>query len=133
MDFEFGSVYLLDGPTAVPQEIQEYAPAVSYDPNQGLLIDGETEKVGGWEALTGFTGQYGYNGPIMHTSECWTDAMLESLRILSQDGPLSFTLQAVESPCYLGDEPCLPDEPDYCWDYGCDADLDGWVVLYEYV
>lgn len=23
----------------------------------------------GWELLTGFTGQYGYNGPVMHSSE----------------------------------------------------------------
>lgn len=121
MGFEFGSVYLLDGPAADPQEIQEYAPEVFYDPDQGLLIDGETEKIRGWQALTGFTGQYGYNGPIMHPSELWTDAMLERLRILSQDGPLTFTLQVVESPCYLRDEPCLSDE------------LVGWVVLYNYV
>lgn len=23
----------------------------------------------GWELLTGYTGQYGYNGPVMHSSE----------------------------------------------------------------
>ena len=26
-------------------------------------------KTQGWEVLTGWTGQYGYNGPIMHESE----------------------------------------------------------------
>lgn len=26
-------------------------------------------KAQGWEVLTGWTGQYGYNGPIMHSSE----------------------------------------------------------------
>ena len=133
MDFEFGSIYLLDGPEAEPQEIQEYAPAVAYDPNQGLLIDGETEMIGGWQALSRFSAQYGYGGPIMHTSELWTDAMLERLRILSQDGPLVFSLQVVESPCYWGGEPCFPDEPDYCLDFGCDADLVGWAVIYDYV
>lgn len=24
---------------------------------------------GGWEAMTGYTGQYGYRGPVMHSSE----------------------------------------------------------------
>jgi len=41
-----------------------YAPSVYHDDDEDVMIDGD-----GWEALTGFTGQYGYNGAVMHASE----------------------------------------------------------------
>jgi hypothetical protein len=39
-------------------------PAGVYAPE----LDGETPEPG-WRLLAGYTGQYGYNGPIMHPSE----------------------------------------------------------------
>ena len=41
-----------------------YAPSVCHDPDDDIVIDGE-----GWDALTGYTGQYSYHGAVMHASE----------------------------------------------------------------
>jgi len=41
-----------------------HAPSVWHDETDDIVIDGE-----GWEALTGYTGQYSYNGAVMHASE----------------------------------------------------------------
>lgn len=47
-----------------------YAPDVFHDEQHSMTIDGipyrDSEE---WEALTGWTGQHGYNGPVMHQSE----------------------------------------------------------------
>lgn len=37
------------------------------DADESAMI--ETVRAAGWELLTGWTHQYSYNGPIMHTSE----------------------------------------------------------------
>ena len=41
-----------------------YAPTVTHDEDADIDIDSPY-----WEALTGYTGQYGYNGACMHASE----------------------------------------------------------------
>jgi hypothetical protein len=33
------------------------------------MVDEEIEESSGWRLLDGFSGQYGYSGPIMHNSE----------------------------------------------------------------
>lgn len=45
-----------DGSISEPSDV--FAPEM----NDGEVYDG-------WELLTGFTGQYGYSGPMMHASE----------------------------------------------------------------
>jgi hypothetical protein len=45
------------------------APAGIYAPEYYSDTDAEELAGAGWEALTGYTGQYGYNGPHMHASE----------------------------------------------------------------
>ncbi|WP_207126806.1 hypothetical protein [Actinocatenispora comari] len=47
----------------------------------------------GWEALTGWSGQHGYNGPIMHPSELVCGALAEY--ILSTPG--TYVAVAVET------------------------------------
>jgi hypothetical protein len=53
-----------------------YAPEfeIEVDKNGQIVVHGEREmrkqlRKQGWDVLTGFTGQYGYNGCIMHDSE----------------------------------------------------------------
>lgn len=41
-----------------------WAPEVYHDPENDIEIHGD-----GWEALTGYTGQHGYDGAVMHASE----------------------------------------------------------------
>lgn len=45
------------------------APTGIYAPDYYNDTDAEELARVGWEALTGYTGQYGYNGPHMHSSE----------------------------------------------------------------
>lgn len=37
--------------------------------SEGSCIDDVVHGLEGWSVMTGYTGQYGYNGPVMHTSE----------------------------------------------------------------
>ena len=50
------------------EDVSEYAPEVYlFETESGTW---ELEKLyGGWQFLTGFSGQYGYDGPLMHASE----------------------------------------------------------------
>jgi hypothetical protein len=61
---------------SVTDESGAYAPEliIGTDDTGQILAEHETElresaKRQGWELLTGFTGQHGYNGPLMHPSE----------------------------------------------------------------
>ena len=42
----------------------QYAPSVYNDPADDVYLDDSR-----WACFTGFTGQYGYNGAVMHSSE----------------------------------------------------------------
>jgi hypothetical protein len=47
-----------------------YAPDVFHDDAADITIDGAAgTRANGWEALTGYTGQWSYNGAVMHASE----------------------------------------------------------------
>lgn len=56
---EDGGPTLDDRPSSRP-----YPPEVSNDPNGDVFLDDDD-----WEPLTGYTGQYGYHGAVMHPSE----------------------------------------------------------------
>lgn len=59
---EFDTVFRIeDGQVVTVDNL--YAPTVMHDPTADVEIDGD------WECLTGMTGQYGYNGAVMHPSE----------------------------------------------------------------
>lgn len=58
MDFDHVIEVLPDGTVRERGDI--YAPE---------LYDGVLESGTGWTLLTGYTGQYSYNGPVMHNSE----------------------------------------------------------------
>lgn len=74
----------------------------------------------GWELLTGFTGQYSYNGPIMHNSE-FIGGSLER-HILETPG--YWVAVGVESHCQYTEPHCTEDS-------GCDCDPAGWAVAHK--
>lgn len=85
------------------------APSTVYGPE--TAYDDAVE--GDWTLLSGFTGQYGYNGPTMHTSE-YIGGGLER-HILSHPG------------CYVAIVSCDSSEDDP------DAAIAGWCVAFKEV
>lgn len=62
---EFDSPFRIDENGNLSEAYGEfYAPDVYNDSSADILIESND-----WEALTGYTGQYGYNGAVMHPSE----------------------------------------------------------------
>lgn len=69
---EFDCVFeVLEGGAVVDRH-DIYAPQVYVYENCPVDIDGIPV---GWEALTGWTGQYGYKGAVMHASEQFAGPM----------------------------------------------------------
>lgn len=74
---EFDHVVRVDGDGNVSDvDVPFFAPEVVVETDADGSILGEHEaemlrsiRAQGWDLLTGFTGQYSYNGPIMHSSE----------------------------------------------------------------
>ena len=66
IDVDFDHVFtvtdtgeIVDGPAGV------YAPDVWHDDDEDVIVSSRER----WSALTGYTGQYGYNGAVLHASE----------------------------------------------------------------
>ena len=65
-------VTVRDNGMVVAGTTEAYAPDVVWFHSDGSDADDYMESAlreQGWEALSGYTGQYMYNGPIMHASE----------------------------------------------------------------
>lgn len=89
---------------------------VSDSPRRAPEMDAVADTVSdGWELLRGYTGQHGYNGPIMHASEFIGGSMARA--ILSTPG--DYVALVAE---YWTDADGNPlDEPD----------ADGWAVAFK--
>lgn len=76
----------------------------------------------GWELITnGYTGQYGYSGPVMHSSE-FIGGRLER-DILERPG--YYVALIVNGYCdYSGETQCTED-------IGCDCEPAGWTVAFK--
>jgi hypothetical protein len=75
----------------------------------------------GWELLQGFTGQYGYRGPVMHPSE-FIGGGLER-HILETPG--YYVALVVNAYCdYSGETQCEEDS-------GCDCEPAGWAIAFK--
>lgn len=83
---------------------------------------------GPWEPMTGYTGQYGYNGPHMHPSEYVGGALARDIL----DTPGLYVCVVVDyGPCAddadRSVEPCAG-----CVSgSGCESAVDGWAVLHD--
>lgn len=82
-----------------------WIPEVYHSDDYDIEIMGE-----GWEALTGYTGQYGYRGAVMHASEYLGGGLADD--ILSTPG--TYVVTVVE---------CLPEDDDP------EPEPAGWAVL----
>lgn len=85
IEFEFDQVFTVgdDGGITYPENV--WAPTVYNSEENDVDIDSDE-----WEALTGFTGQYGYRGAVMHPSEYFGGGMREE--ILSTPGTYVLTV-----------------------------------------
>lgn len=89
-----------------------YTPTVEHDDEDDILIDGVPASDSEWWAISGMTGQYGYNGAVMHSSEYISGGMAEALyRLRDGDSRMVFVVTTVET-----DDPERPA---------------GWTVLYR--
>ena len=78
------------------------------------------EMSAGWTLLTGFTGQYGYNGPVMHPSEFIGGGLERHIR----ETPGYYVALVVNA---------LEDHCDYCAE--CESQIAdtpaGWAIAYK--
>lgn len=113
---EFGCpFYVVPGGIIVSTLPNVYAPSVYIyvddDGQQTPDSDDPHIESDDWEAVTGYSGQHGYSGPVMHASEFLGGRMAED--VLSHPG--TYTVCSVE---------CLSDDPD-----AEDIGPAGWVLL----
>jgi len=124
---EFDSPFTVEPGGVIADTPGVRAPSVERDRDFDYLVDGTCPIDSVWQAFSGgYTGQYGYRGPIMHAAETLSGALAAD--ILATPGV--YVVCAVEAPC-TPDDPCFPDEPDYCEEYGCDSEPAGWIVLHR--
>lgn len=100
---EFDHVIYSHGDGTVSEPGGMWAPEVYYDDETDIDIMGD-----GWTALTGWTGQYGYNGAVMHQSEFIGGALADHI-IQTRGYYVAVVVEDVDDP---------------------DA-LVGWAVLYR--
>jgi len=78
-------------------------------------------KSAGWALLTGYTGQYSYNGPVMHPSEFIGGGLARHIL----ETPGYYVALTVEAPCNdYSAEFCSEDT-------GCNCEPAGWAVAYR--
>lgn len=89
MEFDCPVQVHADRSVTIAQEI--YAPEIYVDCDSDGQISNEHESTmveyvrsQGWELMTGYTGQYSYSGPVMHSSEYIGGRIAEA--ILSEPG-----------------------------------------------
>lgn len=111
---DFGRVFVMDGSVlGFRHEFTNgYAPTVTHDAQHDILIDGVPLRESEWSALTGMTGQSGYNGAVMHSSEFIGRDIAKHMSWMTEDEPLTFVVCVVEG------------------EYD-DDDAAGWCILYR--
>ena len=100
---EFDCPVVIDSDGEVSQS-SEYAPEVywsSLDGEESDAVMMEYLARQGWVCLSGYTGQYGYRGPVMHASEFVGGAMERDIL----DNPGVYVLLVVEDIEEDGGEP----------------------------
>lgn len=104
---EMDSAFGIDRDGNVVQ-VDTWAPEV-YFSQDGL------ETPGDWEAVNGYSGQYGYSGPVMHPSEVMDGSKMEEY---VRENPGTYALVVPTNvDAYDSDDP------------DAEIDVDGWVLL----
>lgn len=129
-----------DGTITEPRDVDIYA-------DLNVAPDGtdEFDLSDGWELLKGFTGQYSYNGPVMHPSEFiggglerhiretpgYYVALVVEARCNYEQHTKTYSQFGANLVCSCGGTYC-EDEPTLCTEEsGCDCFPAGWAVAYR--
>ena len=124
-DAEYGVAFLVqpDGQFEQMDESAHYSLHWHGVDEQGrdILKDEDDGDVTDWEIATGMTGQYGYNGPLMHESEYFGEGVLASL-MEDRTEPLVVALAVVGD---YSDEAFADEDSE---DLGAPF---SWVILYR--
>jgi hypothetical protein len=102
---EFDTVFSIEG-GAVVERHDLYAPSVYNDPDNDIYLDDSR-----WDCFTGLSGQYGYNGAVMHSSELVGRGIADYLNDYAAENDVVFCLVVVND---------LDDE-----------DVVGWAIAYR--
>ncbi len=92
---EFDSVVYSHGDGTISNALGVYAPDV-WEEGGELYCD-----LGDWEGVNGYSGQYGYGGPVMHPSEFLGGAMAEYVL----ENPGNYAMVVVRDEDDLDGEP----------------------------
>lgn len=142
---DFDHPFILDGSTVAGRIFDAdgfYAPRVVHDDSTDITLDGSTVDESEWEAITGATGQEGYNGAVLHSSEFIGSGLAETMHELASEVPQVFVIvscevEASDDEIYAAcEENGLDSNKPDDWSAACEiADQDqepaGWVILYR--
>lgn len=90
---EFDHVFVLHDNGTITDARNMWAPTVTHSDEHDIDIEGE-----GWQAIVGLTGQYGYNGAVMHASEYVGVPVARLMHEMTADEPIVFALVVVTDP-----------------------------------
>lgn len=121
---EFGHVIRVaaDGTVTEPKGTPYFDEALrSYltDP-EGWVWEDEINLPEGWTLMNGYSGQQGYAGPIMHSSEFIGGRMARDIL----ETPGDYVALVMESDCGYTQGHCSED-------VGCDCEPAGWAVAHK--
>lgn len=118
------------GGVSEPSWVRE--PGGAYVHTEGAEPELEQRPGDGWSMLSGWTGQYSYNGPVMHNSEFIGGGLAEHIR-QNPGYYVALTVSYVgtgETNC----EKCGAESGEWCTD-DCEGDretlIEGWVVAFR--
>jgi hypothetical protein len=109
-------VFLIEDGAVIDDDGTEYAPCVYHDSATDITIDGD-----GWRCFTGLTGQYGYHGAVMHSSEFIGSEIAELLA----EEPLGTLFAVVVVNVLPGDREDHEDHRDG------ECEPAGWAIAYK--
>lgn len=127
-EIDFDLAFISDGNGDITNAPNVDTPRVENSDTEDIYIESSD-----WEAFSvGYTGQYSYNGAVMHASEQLTGGLAED--ILSTPG--TYVVTAVEFECEDGEcyMACIDVDSEseakrLRMTNGCDCEPAGWTVL----
>ena len=118
---DFDSAFGVDSDGNIIDAPDAYSPDVEHCEVNGVDIQSDD-----WEAFSGgYTGQYGYSGPVMHASEFIGGRLAED--ILNTPG--TYVICSVDVNCDPDAPECYDGDKEDRMNIGCYCEPAGWVVL----